>query len=170
MGTYPKVERISYGRGEDLMSTNRNLGDLNAKNVKQSSSEDPTETFDISRGKRQEALNQVKDLLERASQGSKFTQKDFKKAFSALYTYNSLTEKLIVSFLNDTYRIVKAVAQSEVSIFALRTNVKALVRALDRKELINRELIEEIHDKEILPEELKQMGVSEEEIEEMRKD
>lgn len=145
------------------MSTNQNLGDLTPKSSQpgQAVQVDPTEEFDVNRKARQEALNRVKDVLDRAAQGSKLNQKDFKKALNNLYNYNRMSDELATGLVRDLFRIVRAVAQSEVNLFALRTNMKTVVLALEKQGVVTEEMMREIHDKEVLPAELKQMGGNE---------
>ncbi len=143
------------------MTTNNNLGDLTPEQntPEQTAEVDPTTEFDVNRKARQDALLRVQDVLSRAARGSKLNQRDFIKAFDAVYQYGAMTDELVTGLMGDLLRVVKAVAQTEVNMFALRTNVKTIARALEKKGIVNYEEMEEIHNKEIVPEEMKRMGV-----------
>lgn len=125
---------------------------------------DLSEEFDITRQARQETLSLVEEVLTRAAQGSKITQKDLHKAISSLYSLGQQVDQMLAGIVHDMFNIVKAVAQSETTTFAIRTNLKALVRALEQKEIINQEEMEKVFD-EVLNEEIQQMAPNPEESE-----
>jgi hypothetical protein len=76
------------------------------------------------------------------------------KLLSNLIQYIDALEKQLAVFSSDFVTLVKVLAETQVSHFGLRTNTKAIVRALVRKGLITEEELFNIHRLEIVPEEL----------------
>jgi len=116
--------------------------------------EDPTAKFDVTRTARQEALEAMEAVLSRASRGSKIDGKELKKAFRSLFVLTKTHNDLCLVLMRDLYRLAMHLAQSEMNLFAIRTHLKAVVRGLERKGVITQAELEEIHDKEIVIEEL----------------
>jgi len=117
--------------------------------------------FDATRKARQDALSIAREVLGRAAKGSKVSKKELIKAIKALHTYSTYTDKVVGNLMKDFIRMIQIVAQYEVSLFAIRTNVKTLVKALADKGIVAEDELRRIHDEEIMPQELKQMGISE---------
>jgi predicted RNA polymerase sigma factor len=138
------------------MNKNQDLQGLNAGQQVQippsrAASDDPTEGFDLTRKARQEALSSIKSVLDRAAQGHKTGRKQIDKALQALYVYSKHTDALMVSIIKDMYRIVQAMAGSEVALIGTKANVEALILGLENKEVITADEVKEISEKEILP-------------------
>jgi len=149
-----------------------NNNDLRGLNVSQPSqpAQVRPEEFDVTRKARQDALSTVNEVLGRAVRGPKISKKDLTKAIRALHTYGMYTDQVVGSLLKDFVRIIQIVAQYEVSLFAIRTNVKALVRALADKGIVTEDELRRIHDEDIMPKELEQMGISREQVREPSQD
>lgn len=140
-------------------NSNLNLGGLPLREKDQVTQpkqqvEDPTEQYDTTRKARQECLKAVEEVLHRAAQGSKINRKDTIKALKNLYKVGTLSDEKIVGLIHDLFKAVRIIAQLEVNIFALRTNLKTVVRALSDKGIVTEDEMREIHDKIILPQEL----------------
>lgn len=143
------------------MSTNNDLGDIVTKKEEeevQAPDVSHAEAFDIHRKARKEQLDKVRNVLNRSVAGAKLDKKSVTKALNALHSYGVLTDDIVSSLVESLYRVIRAVAQAEVSNFALRTNLKTLVRGLESKGIITQEEMRDIHDNQILPEELKNIG------------
>ena len=112
-----------------------------------------TEELDVTRQGRQTTLSIIKDVLDKGQTSSKINQKDLRKALVALYSLGQQVDETISAIICDMFSMVKAIAQSESNTFAIRTNMKALIRALEQKNIINQEEMEKIF-KEVLNEEI----------------
>lgn len=119
---------------------------------------DPTLEFDLTRKDRQGALSHVQEVLQRAQSGAKLSRKDIVKALKNIQYHAVYLDELVVTLLQEMYRIVQALAQQEVNDFALRTNLKTVVIGLDKKGLISEEELSKIFKEEILPAELGQVA------------
>jgi len=155
------------------MSENSNLDlgglpvrDVNTQEPQTQSVEDPADKFDVTRKARQDALKMLAQLLT-AAEGAKLSKKDVIKGFRALHEYCLHSDYMISAMVHDMYRIVHSVAQGEVNTFALRTNLKTLVKALELKDLVNQEELKEIHDQQVLPGELPP-GTTDEQVAELK--
>ena len=116
--------------------------------------EDPTLEFDQSRKTRQDALTAAYQVLQKANNKEKLGQKDLIKALQNLTSHAVHLDQLTVILLQEMYRIVQAVAGSEVTMFSLGANLKAVIRGLDQKNLVKEAEFEKIFREEVLPNEL----------------
>lgn len=124
---------------------------------------DPTLEFDLMRPARQEALSNVRDVLERIQKGAKLSRKDIVKSIKNLMYHAVFLDELTVSLLQEMYQMAQKVAQQEVSEFSLGANIKTIVVALDKKGVITQAELNDIFSKEVLPQELARFtGKSEE--------
>lgn len=115
---------------------------------------DPTAEFDPTREDRINCLRQVETVLKLGYSGKKIDRKDIMKALTNLTRFVSLQEQQMQTMLSDMLNIVQAVAKNETSVFALRTNTKALLIGLVKKGFVTAEEIMNIHNREVLPAEL----------------
>jgi hypothetical protein len=131
----------------------------------QQAQQDPTAQFDVTRQARQEAIKQLEQVLDRASKGSKLDGKEMKKALRSLYVLTNTHDGLLLIFMRDMYRMAMHMAQDQMNLFAIRTHLKTIVKALEQKGVVTEKELEEIHDKEILPQEFPAMEKAVEEAE-----
>jgi hypothetical protein len=120
--------------------------------LEQEQSKDPTAEFDLSRKSRQDAIKGAMDIVRRANSGAKLDRKDIAKALRNLTAHTVLLDELVVTMLQEMYRVVQTVAQNEVNLFTFRANLKAVVMGITRKGVITDTELADIFTKEVLPE------------------
>ena len=122
----------------------------------------PAEQFDVTRKARQEALNSVQEVLNRAVQGGKVNQSQLVKALYGLHDFAKLTDALLIAVLNDMVTIIRAIAGGEANTFACTSKLKAMVDLLEEKKLLTEIELIEMHDKKTLPKIIEKMKEKEE--------
>jgi ribosome recycling factor len=143
------------------MNNNQNLGGLPLRQKEEVSSQqeqerDRVEQFDVTRKARQGALESVRKTLLQA-EDSKLSRKDLMKVLKALYQYSVSADELTAATLKDMYKLLQAMAQQEMNVFALRTNLKTLIKGLEKKGLVVEDELRKLHDEEVLPLEIEEL-------------
>lgn len=99
---------------------------------------DPTAEFDITREDRKQALSAVNETLQKLANGQKLNAKKTIDMLKKVSAHAVLLDELVVTLLQEMYRIVQAVANQEVSDFSLRASMDALASALIDKGLVSK--------------------------------
>jgi hypothetical protein len=99
---------------------------------------DPTGEFDITRKDRMDTLSAVNETLKKLAEGQKLNSKRTIDMIKKLSAHAVLLDELVVTLLQEMYRIVQAIANQEVSDFSLRASMDALASALIDKGLITK--------------------------------
>lgn len=119
---------------------------------------DPAEALDAGRAYRHGALQEVGQVLAHTQSrpDKKLSNKGAFRALAALQTYCVYLEGLVEALVSDLYRAAQSAAVTQSNIFGLSLTTQALLKELEKKNLVTTDEVRETLEKEVLPEQMKQ--------------
>ena len=110
---------------------------------------DPTISFDKTRQHRVDALTEAVTIVGNLDKGQKVSPKKTIAVFKDLVNHAIFLDELVVSMLQEMYKMAELIATREVDTFNIQASLKAIIIGLGEKNVITDKELSDIFNKEV---------------------